>query len=298
MNRLSVFLFLIIHTSIIFGQGIMEPYWLYDNHYLADLYLINPAFAGRQNYTRALVSSYRENIQHRDSPAVHLASIHGRIGAVRNAIGGLVFADYNGPFQTTGFKLDYVHTVPFNSKNTTNLSFGLGGMIFSKNIKLDNNISYPTINGKIKITPDVNAGALFVHKNLYIGISASQMLENSFKFSMINYTPPQTYRNYYLQTGYRIMFDFVEIEPSIVVGHNAASNNIGNFIDVNLELVLSHLVFLFSHRLDGFVSLSFLYRIPKFELGVSAGLFSVNPSDAIVRGIGLRTVYTFLPNKK
>ena len=39
---------LLVHTSGVFGQTMMGPYWLYDNNHLTDKYIINPAFTGNQ----------------------------------------------------------------------------------------------------------------------------------------------------------------------------------------------------------------------------------------------------------
>ena len=309
---------LLVHTTCIFGQAMMGSYWLYDNHYLTDKYIINPAFAGSKYDPKAFVSTQRMDVQLRDAPAVHLAGVHGRVGTgrnnaylyqsneARNAVGGLLFADNNGPYQTIGIKLDYAYIVPLNQKNTR-LSFGLGGMLFSQRMSLDKyNSMFPNdpliaanVGNNIMI-PDINAGIRLSHKRFYVGFSVSQLLENSYQFSSVNYTSPRVYRNYYLLTGYRVAFESFELEPSIVAGHNFApetfSNN-GNFVDVNVEFFLKPIVFILSYRIDGYITTSLLYRSQKLELGVRTELFSTNGSDARFMGFGLMASYTFLPSK-
>ena len=318
MNKLifAVCCILLVHTSGISGQAMMGPYWLYDNHYLTDKYIINPAFAGNQYNTKVFVSTQRTDVQLRNAPAIHMAGAHGRLNLgrnrsnpyrsireVRNAAGGLVFADNNGPYQTIGVKLDYVYTVPLNQKFTT-LSFGLGGMFFSKRLRLDKynsaSIDDPLIAasmGNKTMVPDVNAGVLLSHRQLYVGFSVSQLLENSYQLSKLNYTPARVYRNYYLLTGYRFVYDKFELEPSIAAGYNFAPGsyaNNGNFVDINIECFLKPAVFTLSYRFDGYISTSLLFRTQQLELGIRTELFSTNASDSRFVGVGLMASYTFL----
>jgi len=314
-NLLAGCFILLTHTPCIFGQGMMGPYWLYDNHYLTDKYIINPAFAGIRYAPKIFVSTQRMEVQLREAPAVHLAGAYGRLDLgrdrfnkyrsidrePRNAVGGLVFADYNGPYQSIGVKLDYAYRVPLNRDHTA-LIFALGGMLFSKRVNLDkyNSIEDPLIAanmGNHVMIPDINAGVLFTHQQFYLGFSASQLLENSYRFSKMNYTSPQVYRNYYLLTGYRLVYDKIELEPSLTFGHNfapKANSNNGNFVDLNMECFLKPVVFTLSYRVDGYITTSLIYRTQKLELGVRTELFSTNSTDARFIGIGLMASYTFV----
>ena len=319
MNKLifAVCCILLVHTSGISGQAMMGPYWLYDNHYLTDKYIVNPAFAANQYDPKVFVSTQRTDVQLRNAPAVHVAGAHGRLNfgrnrsnpyrpnnsELRNAVGGLVFADNNGPYQSIGIKFDYAYTIPLNRKQTT-LSFGLGGMIFSKRMRLDKynsaSIDDPLIAatmGNKTMIPDVNAGVLLSHRQLYVGFSASQLLENSYQVSKLNYTPARVYRNYYLLAGYRLVYDWFELEPSIATGYNFAPQsyaNNGKFVDVNIECFLKPTVFMLSYRFDGYISTSLLFRTQQLELGMRTELFSTNASDARFVGVSLMASYTFL----
>jgi type IX secretion system PorP/SprF family membrane protein len=311
---------LTLYVTPTFGQSMTGPYWLYDNHYLVDKYVINPAFAGNQYYPKAFISTQRMNLQLQNSPAIHITGVHSRLGisgnypntyksndrSARNAAGGLIFADNNGPYQTIGAKLDYAYYIPLD-RNSTALSFGLGGMLFSKRIKLDrhnsSSINDPLIAeniGKKVIIPDFNAGVAFFHHQFYTGFSVSQLLENSYRFAKYNYTPTRVYRNYYLFAGYRFIFNNLEVETSLVAGHNFASkrhSNNGNFVDANVECFLKPLVFIMSYRINGYITTALLYRTQKLELGVHTELFSTNSSDARLNSIALMASYSFLPSK-
>jgi len=312
----AVIFILFVCIAGISAQSSMSPWWLYDNHYLTDKYIVNPAFSGIQYNPKIFASTQRMAVSLRDAPAVHLAGAHGRLifgrnrfnrlssgyKDIRNAVGGMVFADYNGPFQNIGLKLDYAYIVPVNQKGTT-LSFGLGAMLFSKRFNLDNYYATdpndPLINASIGnnvIIPDINAGVLLSHDHLYVGLSVSQLLENSFQSSKLNYTPAKVYRNFYLLTGYRLVYKGFELEPSIAAGHNFAPESIcnnGNFIDLNLEFYLKPLVFALSYRIDGYISSSFQYRVQHFELGIRIDLLSTNSTDARMSGFGVMASYTF-----
>ena len=317
---LSVFLF-VFQTVQTFGQSLMGPYWLYDNHYLTDKYIINPAFAGNQYYPKAFIGTHRMELQLQNSPSIHIAGMHSRLGiksnysneyrsndrSARNAIGGMLFADNNGPYQTIGVKIDYAYHIPLN-RNSTVLSFGLGGMLFSKRVKLN---KYHLVanddpliaesSGNHVMVPDFNAGVVLSHKHLYVGFSVSQLLENSYQFSGFRYTPAQVYRNYYLLAGYRFVYDGFEVEPSLVAGRNLADDrqgNNGNFVDTNIEFFLKPMVLIMSYRVNGYISTAILYRTQKLELGVRAELFSTKASDARINGVGLVAAYSFLPSKR
>jgi len=294
----------------------MGPYWFYDNHYLTEKIIINPAYAGHQHFPKVFASTHRKELQLPNAPMMHVVGAHSRLGnlgssssssnsteqTARNAIGGVLFADINGPFQAIGTKLDYSYTVPLN-RNKSSLSFGLGGILFSKRIRVDK--FYPdaaddpliaaSIGNHVTV-PDVNVGVLFTHQQFYAGFSVSQLLENSYHFSKFNYTPARVFRNFYLMTGYRFIFEIFELEPSIVAARNFASetrHNIGNFVDLNLEFYLKPIVFSLSYRYNGFISAAVLFRTEKLEMGMRAELFSTNRTDARFSSFGLMAAYTF-----
>jgi len=314
-------IFLFVYKTGSYGQAMMSPYWMYDNHYLIDKYLINPAFAGYQYYPKVFVSTQRMDVQHPDAPSVHIAGFHSRLGIMhnyyneypsdyrteRNAIGGLLFTDNNGPFKITGMKLDYVYSVPLDYFHFNILSFGLGGILFSKSIRLGKDIPTwvddPFIVenlGNKMIVPDFNAGILFSHKDkFYAGFSVLQIMQNS-DHDKFTFTVPPVYRNYYFLTGYRFEMNWLEIEPSVVVGHNLAPknhSNYGNFVDVNLELSLKPIVFTQSFRIDGYFTSSLLYRANKLEMGARVEWLSLNSSNARLTGVALMVSYTFLPSR-
>jgi len=310
----AVCFILSVHTFNVFGQTMMGPFWLYDNHHLTDKYIINPAFAGNQKDPKVFVNAQRMTVQLREAPSVHIVGAHTQLGnkrkkfryntgKSRNAVGGLVFADNNGPYQSIGLKLDYAYFVPLAQDNAC-LSFGLGGMLFSKRVNLEKYASEwiddPLIAacmGNHAMVPDVNAGVLLTVQQFFVGFSASQLLENSYQFSKMTYTPAQVFRNFYLMTGYRFEYERFEMEPSIVFGYNdapASYRNNGNFVDVNLECFLKPAVFVLSYRVDGYITTSLLYRTQNLELGIRSELFPTNKSDAGIIGVGLMASYTFL----
>jgi len=317
---ITVIILLVYETSS-YGQSMMAPYWMYDNNYLTDKYLINPAFAGYQYYPKIFIGTQRAEVQHLEAPSVHIAGFHSRLGishnyyseylsnqkTERNAVGGLFFADKNGPFHITGIKLDYVYSVPLDRFQFNILSFGLGGILFSKSIKLDNNnstwIDDPFIAANIgnKMTiPDFNAGILFSHhEKFYMGVSVSQIMQNS-NPAKSNFTIPPVYRNYYFLSGYRFEMNLFEIEPSVAIGRNLASknhSNHGNFVDINVDFSLKPVVFTQSFRMDGYITSSLLYRADKLEMGARVEWFSLNSSNARLTGVALMVSYTFVPTK-
>ena len=310
-------IFLLVCKTVLYGQA--GPYWMNDNHYLTDKYLINPAFAGYSYYPKVFIGTQRMEVQHSDAPSVHTVGFHSRLGVMhnyfrenstdygteRNSIGGLIFADNNGPYQMVGIKLDYVYSVPLDHFNFNILSFGLGGILFNKSIKLGKNSSTwiddpfvaENIGNKVTI-PDFNAGILFSRKDkYYAGFSVSQIMQNS-DHDKFNLTMPPTYRNFFFLAGYRFEMKRLHIEPSIAVGHNSApknSNNYGNFVDVSLELFLKPVVLMQTFRIDGYITSSLLYRAKKLEMGIRADWLPLKSSNAQLTGLALMVAYTFVP---
>ena len=316
---ITTIILLLVYKTGSYGQAMMRPYWMCDNHYLTDRYLINPAFAGYSYYPKIFVGAQRMEIQHPEAPSVHMVGFHSRLGIMhdyysenmsnyrteRNSIGGLLFTDRNGPYHTTGIKLDYVYSVPLDRFHYNILSFGLGGILIGKSIKLDKNIltwlEDPFVAANIgnKMTiPDFNAGILFSsHDKFYMGLSVSQILENSDQ-EKFTFTIPPVYRNYYFLTGYRFEMNWLHIEPSVTIGHNLGSQNIndhGKFVDINLELSVKPVVLIQSYRLDGYITSALLYRAKRLEMGARAEWFSFNASNAHLTGVALTIAYTFAP---
>ena len=322
MNKLYklLVLFLLTYTSVTFGQATLGPYLLYDNHHLTDKYIINPAFAGNQYYPKIFIGMQQTERHLPKAPSIYLLGAHSRLGikknyvnkygsndrSARNAVGGLMFADNNGPFQTIGIKLDYAYNIPLDDKHTS-LSFGLGGMLFSKRVRLDKYnstlIDDPLIAesmGNNVMIPDFNTGLVLFHKQFYAGFSISQLLENSYLFSKFSYTPTKVYRNYYLLAGYRFVYDLFEVEPSITIGYNLTPDsysNTGKFVDINVECFLRPIVFSVSYRVDGYITTSLQCRVQYMELGVRTELFSTNSADARLNSVALTASYTFLPSR-
>jgi len=327
MNKSSLHQFIIIviillvYKTVSYGQAMMTPYWMNDNSYMTDKYLINPAFAGYQYYPKIFVGTQRMDVQHSDAPSVHIAGFHSRLGIMhnyyseyssnyrteRNSIGALLFTDKNGPYHITGIKLDYVYSVPLDRFHFNILSLGLGGILLSKSIKLGKNIStwvddpfiFANLANKV-IIPDFNAGILFSrHEKFYAGFSVSQIMQNSYH-DKFNFTIPPVYRNYYFLTGYRFETNLIDIEPSVAVGRNLAPknhSNYGNFVDINLELFLKPIVFTQSFRIDGYITSSLLYRANRLEMGARTEWLSLNRSNAHITSVSLMVSYTFLPAK-
>jgi len=327
MNKSSLHQFIItviilfVYKTVSHGQAMTAPYWMNDNNYLTDKYLINPAFAGYQYYPKVFVGAQRMDVQHPDAPSVHIAGFHSRLGimqnyfrehlsdhyAERNSIGALLFTDKNGPYHITGIKLDYVYSVPLDRFQFNILSFGLGGILLSKSFRLDKNISswindpfiVANVGNKITI-PDFNAGILFSrHEKFYAGFSVSQIMQNLYHVKL-NFTMPPVYRNYYFLTGYRFETNLLDIEPSVAVGRNLAPknhSNYGNFIDINLELFLKPIVFTQSVRINGYITSSLLYRANKLEMGARAEWLSLSRTNAHITSVALMISYTFLPAK-
>ncbi len=228
-----VFFFIILLASQeSFGQQL--PVY---SQYMMNKFLINPAVAGSEGYTAFNLTSRKQWLGIKDAPLTFAASGQTRLKKSsskgrstrsgpgntlgRVGLGGYIFNDRHGLVSRSGLQLTYAYHIPFDRSQ---LSFGLSGTfwqfrldrasarLFNPDDELFNSMD------NALFIPDANLGVYYSDERFFVGFSASQLFQSSFKFGGKGYDQYKLYRHFYLMGGYSIMAsDNIALEPTMLI---------------------------------------------------------------------------------
>lgn len=145
------------------------------------------------------------------------------LGFIKHVVGGKALVESIGPFQKTTVQGTYAIHLPFSKDYNISAGLGLGwsslGIIEDRVILFqEDDIAYSEFLGKTSSQNifDASAGITFYGKNLFIGLSSTQILKNKAVFDDV-LTESNFNRHYFLIAKYRFdMGDLMSLEPSIV----------------------------------------------------------------------------------
>ena len=158
--------------------------------YMYNTVAINPAYAGNRGVT-SIVGLHRSQWVGLDgSPRTQSLSVHSPIGEGKVGLGLSIVNDALGPADETYVGVDFSYTI--NTSDTGKLSFGLkgGGHIldvdYTKlNLFNPDDASFAR-NIDNKFSPVVGAGLYYHTDNLYVGLSAPNLLQTDHFESSVN----------------------------------------------------------------------------------------------------------------
>jgi type IX secretion system PorP/SprF family membrane protein len=140
----------------------------------------------------------------------------GRVG-----LGGYIFNDVHGLVSRSGLQLTYAYHIPFDKSQ---LSFGLSGTFWQ--FRLDRASArlfdpddelFNSMDNALFI-PDANLGVYYSAERFFVGFSAAQLFQSTFKFGGKGYDQYKLHRHFYLMGGYNFMVsDNVAIEPTVLI---------------------------------------------------------------------------------
>ena len=203
-------------------------------------FLINPAIAGHEGYTGINLTGREQWLGLKDAPATYALSAQTRLlknsfisrsasikrrrkimsRSGRVGMGIYVFSDWNGAFNRTGVQYTYSYHLSFRKSQ---LSFGasLTGYQFridNEKIKLYTDDPFYNSMDKSAMIPDANFGVYYSDRNLYLGFSALQLFENTFKLTDRDGADFKMVRHYFAMAGYRIQTsENLYLEPSFLL---------------------------------------------------------------------------------
>ena len=247
------FFVLFFHSFSTFGQQL--PIY---SQYMMNGFLLNPSLAGNDGYTSINLTAREQWLGISTAPRTHAISVQTRLlktsyisksTSVRRKItrpsregrvglGGYIFNDKNGIIDRTGFQLTYAYHIPMDDKQ---LSFGISANAFQFSIDeneivlFDKDDPYLMEYDKIIFIPDANIGVSFHTPELFVGVSATQLLRSALKLGNQSYTNYRLLRHYFIMGGYK--FDVtpeIVIQPSILM---KSSDSFRSFqIDLNARV--------------------------------------------------------------
>ena len=132
-------------------------------------------------------------------------------------IGGALFNDHFGQSRNLGVSLATSYHLPLNEKK---ISFISGGIALKGIYNIMDSIPESGLPHKESIIPNIDAGVYFYSKNLYAGLSGTNLLGNTLDSAiMATYNIPIS-RQYFFLAGYKIVLSRslnIILEPSLII---------------------------------------------------------------------------------
>jgi type IX secretion system PorP/SprF family membrane protein len=189
--------------------------------YMFDPLLVNPAYAGTQVQLSA-TSIYRNQWVNLDgAPKTITATIHSGFLDTKMGLGVIIGNDQIGIHNDLSFYGIYSYKIKVSRKGT--LSMGIQGgfnNIRSDYTKLNlKSLNDPNLSGQVtKFNPNVGGGLFYHQKDLYVGFSIPQIINNSVFDLEGNGSLSKQLRYYYLQGGFsKNLRHNVKVMPSALI---------------------------------------------------------------------------------
>ncbi|RQP14162.1 MAG: type IX secretion system membrane protein PorP/SprF [Parapedobacter sp.] len=194
--------------------------------YMANNFVLNPALAGIESYTDLKLAARSQWTGIADAPKTMYATVNSPLNAQdarknRVGIGGKVIVDQTGPISLSSAELSGTYHLPLNQ--TYQLSFGVGAGVNYHRLDVQKvqlgDPSDPIYNQDVfkQLTPAVSAGLWFYSKDVYVGVSVQNLLENGFGFSETENLQMPIRRHYFATAGYRFTFGDFYLTPSAML---------------------------------------------------------------------------------
>jgi type IX secretion system PorP/SprF family membrane protein len=199
-----VFLFLIVKS----GMAQQEPLF---SLYHQQLFLINPASTGDQDYMQAFIDARKQWSGFEMAPRTGAFGIHDSYND-KMGLGVLITGDKAGMIERLSGNLNYSYKLHFSREKKHNLVFGIGvGFIENKINTSEGRVQdfdpllYADNDG---FAFDARFGMLYNFKGFELGAAIPQILDNDVKYQRSNLDDYsfELKRHYLLHTGYRFSF--------------------------------------------------------------------------------------------
>lgn len=239
MNRTLLLIVSLLIATAGFSQQLPQY-----SQYMHNLYVVNPASAGMNDYLDVNLSFRQQWTGIDDAPRTYYLSATGALGAgekpesksmsipisrpdlydaaevgdtkrkLKHALGGLALVDEYGPFQRTIVNLGYALHIPIGKTYYASVGASLGwaGMQFdNSNISLETPSGDATYNDFIANGDrdnhfDLNFGVMFYNENLFLGYGLYQVLQNQVNpgGTELTISESRLADHHYIVAGYRI----------------------------------------------------------------------------------------------
>jgi type IX secretion system PorP/SprF family membrane protein len=179
MKKISLLVLALISSGLIYSQQLPQLTQFMDNSYV-----INPAFAGMNDYYQVRTSVRNQWTGISDAPSTTILSIYGKQDD-NVGLGGIIFNDQYGHTSRTGGSVSYTYHFPVSDKMKLALALS-GGFTQFKIVK--NNFSVQDQNDPlmlggdvVRTLPDATFGLNLSGDKWYIGAAIPQLLSSELR---------------------------------------------------------------------------------------------------------------------
>jgi type IX secretion system PorP/SprF family membrane protein len=321
-------------TLLMAGTGILavaqhKPQY---SQYMINNFLINPAIAGIEDYADVRAGYRNQWVGIEGAPSTYYVTAHMPLGKDINVadprpaktgrqkfdryqkenrkyktvrphhgIGAMVMVDKIGPFSMTEAYLVYSYHVLLTKEIKLSAGLTAGMMQYMLNTS-ELSLATPdaAIDGSImrSVKPDITGGMWLYSSDFYAGVSAAQLLGNTFSFGGDELTnEARMHKHYFVTGGYKITpMERLALIPSVLVKW---VNPAPPAIDVSLRANYAQRIWGGAswRQSEGMVYFAGVTLNPMFDLGYSfdPGIRGIarrgNGSHEITLGMRLRNRY-------
>ena len=177
MKKLSFLILAFIFSGSLYSQQLPQLTQFMDNNYV-----LNPAFAGMDDYYQVRTSIRNQWTGIADAPSTTILSIYGQ-QEDNVGLGGVIFKDQFGPTSRTGGAISYAYHLSLNEKIKLSLALS-GGFTQFKIDKNGWNVANPNdplTQGDVIVetVPDATFGFNFYSNDWYLGLAIPQLLTSN-----------------------------------------------------------------------------------------------------------------------
>ena len=223
MKKISFLILAFIFSGSLYSQQLPQLTQFMDNNYV-----LNPAFAGMEDYYQVRTSIRNQWTGIADAPSTTILSVYGQ-QEENIGLGGVIFNDQFGPTSRTGGAISYAYHLSLTEK--VNLSLALSGGFTQ--FKIDKNgwnvanPNDPLTQGDVVVetVPDATFGFNFYSKDWYLGLAVPQLLTSNLNLLDDNLANALTSeqsgnlsRHIYVMGAYKFKANSkLELEPSFLL---------------------------------------------------------------------------------
>jgi type IX secretion system PorP/SprF family membrane protein len=273
IRKSFLLLTIVLTTLIVEGQQIPQSPVSYR---LFTPFIFNPAIAGSKDFTSIefITGKYDKSNSQIISGSGRLSkSQPGYFSSPSSAeftnigLGGSIFNELNGLSRNIGISATGSYHIQLSKNALSYLSFGITGKViynnYSGNVDLGDS-------AKTSFFPNADAGLFYYNKNMYTGLSVTNILGSPSNADTTDSYSVQSSRQFFFQIGYKVVISKslnILIEPSLIVNANdSLSGKIADILKPTFKLFVGN--FCVGTYFNDFKKTSFFfqYKYPKFYL--------------------------------
>ncbi|MBK6521085.1 MAG: type IX secretion system membrane protein PorP/SprF [Sphingobacteriaceae bacterium] len=191
--------------------------------YMLNEMAINPAVAGKEDYTDVRSNNRYQWVGITDSPRTYMLTANGPIKGKNMGLGMHLYTDIVGPTRRTGLNFAYAYHIKVKEDMFVSMGLSAGilqwGIDGSKLILHDEGDANLLTSYKTKIVPDFGTGVYFYKKNrFYVGVAVPQIYEAPINIYVDKQSNSKIVRHFNINGAYKFdIDDDFKVEPSFVM---------------------------------------------------------------------------------